>query len=472
MAIREGRWDCPSCGSVRIQGRHVDCPGCGKPRPAGVRFYLTDDAPVVTDAARLAEAMAGADWVCAHCAASNRDMVDTCGGCGAARGSSPSQPVIDYATASVPRSADAPAAGIHIPDATPADPQPAVSALVGNPADPDATPPKQDPPGETPPSSPPPSKPLTAKDTALGCAWGCWPMWAAVLALSFGAIRGGYEARKSRLDAARIEPGTIVDVRWERAITLEERAIVEGESFALPDSAQVLGQRREIERYDQELTGYTEHTTRVDRGSRTTTGTRTRTREVSEQVQVGTRSTVCGQRDRGNGYFEDVTCSEPVYETQTRTETYEEPYSSTEPDYDDVTERVPVYRSVPVYGTLYRWRGPQWKPLAPVVARGDTTPPVWPAVAPGPNRRESARTERYTVVVRSPRGTDEFEVTADEWVRTRPGQLVGVGRGYNYTRRLAPADSVTACVRWRSGRRWRRPPAHYQCDQRLSPARR
>lgn len=33
MAICEGRWDCPSCGSTAIYGRHVECAGCA-------RFYL------------------------------------------------------------------------------------------------------------------------------------------------------------------------------------------------------------------------------------------------------------------------------------------------------------------------------------------------------------------------------------------------------------------------------------------------
>jgi ribosomal protein L40E len=116
MAIREGRWDCPGCGSRSVYGRHVDCPGCGKPRPAGTRFYLTDDAPVITDAAQLAEANAGADWICGHCGASTRATQTDCGGCGVARGTSPTQPVIHYGPGQVPRAGGtpgtAPAAGL------------------------------------------------------------------------------------------------------------------------------------------------------------------------------------------------------------------------------------------------------------------------------------------------------------------------------------------------------------------------
>ncbi|HEX8246476.1 MAG TPA: hypothetical protein VF541_23430, partial [Longimicrobium sp.] len=64
MAIREGRWDCPSCGSEAQLGRHVYCTGCGAPRPEEVQFYLPEDAEAVTDAGQLAQANAGADWVC------------------------------------------------------------------------------------------------------------------------------------------------------------------------------------------------------------------------------------------------------------------------------------------------------------------------------------------------------------------------------------------------------------------------
>jgi len=422
MAIREGRWDCPSCGSKAVYGRHVDCPGCGKPRTAGTRFYLTDDAPVVTDAAQLAEAAAGADWICGHCGASTRATQAECGGCGAARGTSPTQPVIDYASPDVPHSGDGSASAPADPPQTPGSPDPPSPAppAESTPAAPapsepagetPAAPapagaaPKTNPPAGVAPSSLQATEQLTARHAVLGCAWGCWPVWAGLLALAFGVVNGWNDDRKARLEVARIDPGTVVDVRWERTIDLQERAIVEAESFSLPDSVQVLSQRRAVERYDEQFAGYTTETRLVERGTRTRTSSRTRTREVSERVRTGSRTSVCGQRDRGNGYFEDIECEEPVYETQTHTETYEEPTTDTEPDYETVTEQVPVYRSVPVYGTLYRWRGPRWQPLPPVVARGGTDPPAWPDVAPAPNRRVTGRKERYTLVVQSRRGT-------------------------------------------------------------------
>jgi hypothetical protein len=85
MAIREGAWDCPSCGRKKIRGSAKYCPGCGAPRGDGVRFYLPDDSPEVTAAEELARAQAGPDWICAYCEADNPADAAFCTGCGAAK---------------------------------------------------------------------------------------------------------------------------------------------------------------------------------------------------------------------------------------------------------------------------------------------------------------------------------------------------------------------------------------------------
>ncbi|HYJ79020.1 MAG TPA: hypothetical protein VEW03_05440, partial [Longimicrobiaceae bacterium] len=108
MAIREGCWDCPTCAAAAQRGRDVNCTQCGSPRPEGVRFYLPDDAAEVSDAEALARARAGADWVCLHCAGSARATDEACPGCGAPRGSSPTQEAREYATGEVPGSGGTP----------------------------------------------------------------------------------------------------------------------------------------------------------------------------------------------------------------------------------------------------------------------------------------------------------------------------------------------------------------------------
>jgi hypothetical protein len=400
MALREGRWDCPSCGSTAVRGRHVDCPGCGKPRPGGVRFYLTDDAPALVDPARLAEASAGPDWVCEHCGASSRAAEADCGGCGAPRGSSPTQRVIDYGPGQVPRTGAAP---------------PAAGA---------------------PPSG---VKKLAGGCLRLGCLGVLGLMLLGnLLAWLFPPV-GGED----------LHSGVVAAKRWERTVSLEARAVVAGEGWELPDSATRVRRERRVQRYDQVVDGYETVTRQVPRTERIADGTTTRTRSVSERVQTGTRTYVCGHRDRGNGYFEDVECSEPEYETRTRTETYEEPRYRTETYYESVTEREPVYRRVPVRATYYRYRVPRWSPSRTVRAAGDTTAPHWPAFEPARSEREAGRTQTYQVDLRDARTgrVHTLNLPNGRWLAFRPGQRVALRVEADSVESL-PADSLSACRRW------------------------
>ncbi|MEM9541258.1 MAG: zinc finger protein [Cyanobacteria bacterium P01_E01_bin.42] len=107
MAIQEGRWDCPTCGTRGILGRYRECDNCGAPRPEGVRFYLPENAPNVTNTEQLAIARGGADWICEYCGSSNRAQEENCMECGAPK-SNATQAVKEYSMGTVPRSAAPP----------------------------------------------------------------------------------------------------------------------------------------------------------------------------------------------------------------------------------------------------------------------------------------------------------------------------------------------------------------------------
>jgi hypothetical protein len=440
MAIREGRWDCPSCGSKAVYGRHVDCPGCGKPRPAGIRFYLTENAPVITDAAQLAEAKAGADWVCEHCGASTRATLSHCSGCGAARGTSPSQPVIDYATGQVPRSGDG-SAPVRPPVVLPT--LRASDGVWGERPEPS--------PGESDP--PPVSGGRNLAGVGLGLA-----ALALIALFALVGLNGADNTPQARVEYATLVadvdlvPASVAGMRWEREISIETRTVQEGAGFQLPDSAQVLGRERAVQSYERVHDGYRTES-RVVADEQQVTDYRTRTREVGERVQTGTRTYVCGQRDMGNGYFEDRECTEPVYETRYRTESYQEPYTRTQTGSRTVTENVPVYRSVPVYGTHYRWRAPVWAATTVAVARGDTAAPAWPEPALAPNQRLGARHGRYFITLRQPGKADqEIEIQEHEWERYRVGQRLALRFDRYYDRPIIrPADSLRACRLWHAG---------------------
>ncbi|HEX2077171.1 MAG TPA: Ran-binding zinc finger domain-containing protein [Longimicrobium sp.] len=462
MAIREGRWDCPSCGSKAIYGRHTDCPGCGMPRPAGIRFYLTDDAPVITDPERLKEAKAGADWVCEHCGASNRATVTDCAGCGAPRGSSPTQRVVDYKNADVPRGEATPAPRPQ-PAAAPAPaPPPKPQPLAARPAQKAAAPKKKK--AAKKPSGPP-RKPLTPRETLRAC--GCVSLMAIVLVfLVVSAVRavlnrlpvGGEDLRTAVVEAKH----------WERSAIVEQRRLVDGEGWQLPDSAQVVRRERRFHHNDSEVIGYRTVSRQVPRTERVQDGTVTRTREVDERVQVGTREYVCGQRDLGNGYFEDIECEEPVYETRTRTETYEEPRYREVTHYETVTERVPITRPVPIYQTYYTWRVPQWNPVDTVRLQGDATHPAWPAdTLLRRGQRWGPRQDRYTLTLRQAGQRRTIPISLLQWPLYRPGQRLAVRekRVDDTTRTfLLPPDSMSACRRWHLGRDKKPPPDSLGCS--------
>lgn len=332
MAIREGRWDCPTCGTCENRGGDVRCPGCGDPRPEGVRFYLPADEGAVSDAGALARARAGADWICEHCSASVRAAEGRCPGCGAERGASRSQRTRDYGMDDVPRA------------------------------------------GRERRAAPPPPRPAKRRP---GLALG------PVLLLAFLAALVWW-------NRPREVSATVEGKSWARTVEVEHYRTVREEDWALPAGGRQLRSFRAVREHRRVLERY-----------------ETRTRQVSEQVQVGTRTYTCGQRDLGNGYFQDVTCTEPRYETRTRSERYEEP----------------VYRREPVYATRYAYEIERWLPHDTLRASGDASAePVWPEVRAGPRVREGARTETYTVRFVDGRGrVYPRETGPDEYGRYAPG---------------------------------------------------
>ena len=338
MAIREGRWDCPSCGAVAQLGRHVYCTGCGAPRPKEVAFYLPDDAEVVTDSERLAQANAGADWVCQHCGGSARATDEACPGCGAPRGSSPEHAVVDYDLENVPRSGK---------------PQTLVLRSAGQ--------------------TRPAKKSHFVRNVfvLLLVSIVSWVAWA---------------NRTRHLD------GAVVAKQWERSIQMEAYRTVREEGWSVPTGGRSQRSYRAIREYRQVLDHY-----------------ETKSRQVSERVQVGTRTYTCGQTSKGNGYFQEKTCTEPEYETRYHTETYQDP----------------AYRQEPVWDTKYEYLIERWVPATLLREGGDTTQPAWPRTVVRDTLREGEKKERYVYTFRSGDGTTyTTEVPLVRFTRFRVGERV------------------------------------------------
>ncbi|MDX1906889.1 MAG: zinc finger protein [Bacteroidia bacterium] len=185
----------------------------------------------------------------------------------------------------------------------------------------------------------------------------------------------------------------VTGFRWERSVQMMHYEAVAREAWDLPAGAFEVQSERAIRDYRQVLRGY-----------------ETRTRTV--QVQTGSERYVCGQRDRGNGYFEDVYCNRPIYEN--RQETYQEP----------------VYDQVPVYGTRYRFKVMDWiaKPEYLLTAAGQDHTAVWPASPPQrdpKNWREGEKKEAYFITVRQPNGKlHEEKVGPRYWEHLAAGSKI------------------------------------------------
>ncbi|MGH2536397.1 MAG: zinc ribbon domain-containing protein [Candidatus Promineifilaceae bacterium] len=355
MAIREARWDCQYCGTRAILGRLNECPKCGRPRPEGAKFYLAEGAAEATDAALLAQAGVGPDWICSFCTSSNPAGAAVCQNCGAAReATSQVQLVKEYAPGQAPSSGDM----------------------------------TLDAPAESPAA---PARPRLSRQATLAIGLG----GLALLALFAFVFLG----------RGRDVSAEVSGFRWRREVAVEELRPVRAESFDLPPAASLIEQRQAIQRYDQVLAGY-----------------ETEVRQAPEQVQVGEREYVCGQRDLGNGFFEDVICSEPVYETRYRSESVQ----------------VPIYQQVPVYGTLFVYEAEEWHLARSETAEGSDHSPYWPRSDLEEGQREGQRSESYVALFEDATGREyELALPLAEWqalevgrpvelIREPGGQVVGI----------------------------------------------
>lgn len=327
MAIREGRWDCPTCGTRGLLGRDTKCQNCGATRPEGIKFYLPENAPKVTNPDQLATAKAGADWICDYCGSSNRAVAPTCSNCGAPQGEK------RQAVQAHP-----------LPNADPA------------------------------PSSPAKSHPKKPR-RKLGCLG--WGFLATVVALII------FWFQPQQIDA------TVTQTHWQRSIEIEQLTTVTESDWSVPDGGHLLSQQEAIHHYERILEGH-----------------ETRTREVSEEVAVGSESYVCGTVDLGNGFFEDQMCDRTIYETRTRTETYNEP----------------IYRDEPVYQTQYTYEIDRWFAHRMDQTDGQDLNPYWPTIELGPKEREGVRRETYTAYFDGENGESyQIKMPLKTWVAFEVG---------------------------------------------------
>lgn len=215
MAIYEGLWDCPTCGTKGNRGPETRCPNCAAPRPKNVRFYLPTDAEQIDDKSRQEEALSGADWICGHCSNQNKAKEKICSACGNPRDESSEDVDLQersYQKREVPRDSFAPERTQH-----PLEQQRAIG-----------------------------------KTRSRG--WGRKIMIAALV------IFGGIFLLRSLPKSITVE---VVGFQWERQIQMLHNEAVQKEAWNKPSGAFDVKSFRAIRSYKQVFRGYETRTRNV-----------------------------------------------------------------------------------------------------------------------------------------------------------------------------------------------------------------
>jgi hypothetical protein len=413
MATYEGKWRCTFCSAVN-RGRDLDCAGCGARRGADVEFFLDDDAAPITDAELLKAAHDGPDWRCETCGGSNRFSSKTCQTCGAPVGNSGFRKIVD---GSVDDFREKNKGGESASDAE-------ATAACGSMksaghARVDETDWAQ-----------------AARNAQRRSQWTpslglIGTIGGTVLALLLIGL--SLDPTSSPIDSGtpikheitpQVDPRysitrdveLVVDgVEWVRTIEMEEYRQVTDVDWegSVPADARVLSQNQEVHHYDHVWVG--SHSVPEYYTERVKTGSHTETEYYTERESDGTESYKCGTRNKGNGFFEDVYCTRPVYRNvqKSRSKSVDDYQTITRTRYKEVDD----FKDVPVYRTKVKYSVNRWLPAETVVERGMDITPAWPKVTVNATRRERQRRETYRVLLRDMQGNKNYqrEVSAEQF---------------------------------------------------------
>jgi hypothetical protein len=369
MAIREGRWDCKSCGTKGVRGRHKFCTQCGSPRPAKVKFYLPEGEPAVTDAKFLAQAKAGPDWTCSHCGQDNQGTSAFCGSCGAGKDGSPSRKTKAYGLGDIPRTGET-----ESEEDAKEETQDFISAF-----------------------SPPQRSGISFKKLKIPLAIGLGTVLLAFLGFLLFHTRG--------------VPMGVSGFTWERTVTIEEYRTVVEEGWSIPAEGRYVSERQDIHHYDQVAVGT--HEEPYQDCHEEVSGSH---QECGQEI-TGYSSYVCGSSDMGNGYFQDEYCDRPEYSTVCDSVT---DYSTV---CDTLYRTVTDYEDVPVFATRYTYEIERWMFGRIETSGGTDHGPFWPSFSLKSNEREGGKTENYQVLFVDDEGKlYSYEVDLARWLTFEVGQ--------------------------------------------------
>lgn len=178
---------------------------------------------------------------------------------------------------------------------------------------------------------------------------------------------------------------TVTGFKWERSIEIEEYREVIEEDWQVPEDGEKIDTYRAIHHYNQ-----------------IEDGIEIRTRTV--QKQVGTEKVKIGEKDLGNGYFEDIYEERPVYED------VEETFEATK------------YKKIPVYKTKYKYAISRWKEAGKLNTSDNKKPAYWSEdsrLADESKFRVKKRNEKYFLLLDDIDKSYTEEIRFELWDKTK-----------------------------------------------------
>ena len=370
----EGVWDCQYCEAKKIRGSIRVCPVCGRQRDNNIKFYL-DDPHNYVDEETAKKINKNPDWLCSYCDALNSDDVHTCHICGASRE--------DGEKNYFERQAEI--------EKRKAEQEKRIKAMSDSKGKNDDTDLAQiyrdDGPHE-------PELKFKRNDCFYTKSLSSFN-WRNIFKVGAGVLAAIILVMcLVWMFTPKVQDVTIQDFSWERSINIEEYVTVERNGWSLPADGRLKYSQQEIKGYEQVIDHY-----------------ETKTREYTEQVLDHYETYVSGHRDLGNGYFEEIESERPVYRTETRTETYQEP----------------VYRDEPIYATKYYYEIDVWQHAFYSTSSGNDKDPYWKEVELEELQRENGRGETYYItVVDDEDESNKYKFDFDTWNELEVGETVTI----------------------------------------------
>ncbi len=346
----KGYWDCKYCDTMKIGGDKTSCPNCGKPRDEDTRFYMDHQRIEYVPEEKAKKINRNPDWICHNCKQLNSDDLTNCKWYGSGRD-------LENLTyhQNIRHSSNANDTTTFTPKISYTKPS----------------------------SSHSQTNRFTINQSPKKIL--LWILIPIIVALSVWGI--------VKLFTPKEYDVTIEAFKWIRGIEIQINKTFHESDWTMPVGARLRYSQTEFSHYTQVLDHY-----------------ETKTRTVSRQEIVGYEEYVSGYRDLGNGYFEEVTSSRPIYQTVYDTETYQEP----------------VYRDEPVYRTKYYYDIDRWVYSRTIPTEASDHEPYWGTYTLTEKERVSAQYAQYMIIVTIDDERKTFEMSYSDWASLEIGDQVRI----------------------------------------------